>query len=72
MIVESKNDLTSTPRLCELLQATPRRIEIAAEQAGLVPALRLNGSLYWNAEQVDAIRDALKQIKTQTVGGGMR
>ena len=64
-IVESKNDLTKTQQLCELLQATPRQIEIAATEAGLVPAMRINGSLYWNADQVEAIAKTLEAKRKQ-------
>ncbi len=59
--IERERDLLSTGKLCELLQATPNRIERAAELAGVSATLRLNGLSYWDDAGVEAIRSKLAE-----------
>ncbi len=60
----TERDLTSTARVCELLQSTPRRIERAAEQAHVEASLRLNDVAYWSDDAIGLIREQLKPSET--------
>ena len=57
--VKPENDLLSVGKLAELLQATPARIAIAADAAGVAPKFRLNGVGYFASEDVERIRERL-------------
>ena len=53
------NDLYSLGKLVEILQASPGLIRRAAEVAGIIPTLRLNGVAYFSNADIDAIREKL-------------
>lgn len=59
-------DLLSIGKLAEVLQASPARIEVAAERAGVRVSLRLNGVPYFNDADVDEIRDHLPPRTTRS------
>jgi len=52
-------DLLSIGKMAEVLQASPARIEVAAERAGVRVSLRLNGVKYYADRDIDDIRDHL-------------
>jgi hypothetical protein len=52
-------DLISVGKLAEILQASPRVIEQAAQAAGVMPSLRLNGILYFADGDTASIRAKL-------------
>jgi hypothetical protein len=60
MTISPENDLLSVAKMCELLKASPREIELAAETAGVSVALRLNLVSYFSDRDLDAIRYALE------------
>lgn len=53
------HDLLSIDRLCQLFRCTIRRIETAAARDEIVPAWRLNGISYFDADQVERLRELL-------------
>jgi hypothetical protein len=60
MTVTPEHDLLSIGKLCEVLQSSPGAVERAAAKARVVPALRLNGVIYFSDSQVSAIRERLR------------
>jgi len=67
MPIDSKRDLTAIGPLACQLGATVRRIEGAAESLGMPPAMRLSGVPYYDADQVEQLRQTLSQKGTSRV-----
>ena len=65
--IDPEDDLFSTGKLAEMLQASPNRIERAAERAGIRPGLRLNGVMYYTDLAVEPIRRQLKSKRKARV-----
>ena len=61
--IDPNSDMSSLGKLAEILQASPNRIERAAERAGIRPGLRLNGVVYYTDLAIDPIRRQLKSKK---------
>jgi len=61
MIVDLERDLLSIGRVAELLQASPREIERAAEVAGIEVALRIDGRPYFLDSNVARLRSVLSR-----------
>lgn len=64
MTANPQHDLLSLGKVCELLQQTPRQIELAAQRAGIVPDWRINSVPHFNAEQVEAIAQQFRKQGT--------
>ncbi len=58
-MIAASQDLMSLAALCEFLQATPHRVERAAEKLKLTPALRIDGRPFYDSDQVEKLREVL-------------
>ena len=59
MTTKTQNLLT-TGKLCEVLQALPGQAMAAAQRAGVLPAICVNGrQTHWDEDDVERIRAAL-------------
>lgn len=61
MTVAIQRDYVSIGQLAAHLQRTVRSIEAAAESLGISPAMRLNGVIHFDGEQVEQITQAIKR-----------
>jgi hypothetical protein len=52
--------LSSTGYVCQMLQATPSKIEAAARRIEVGPDTVINGVSHWTDEQIEAIREELR------------
>ena len=59
MTTTIERDFTSVGQLAAHVQKPVRRIEAAATELGLQPALRLNGVPYFDGAQVEQLTEAV-------------
>ncbi len=55
MTVQSERDLVSIGQLAQDIQRTPNAIERACDALGIAPAMKLNHSPHFDAEQAERI-----------------
>ena len=63
MVTSAEKDLLSIGRLAADTQRPVRRIEQAANELGIRPAMRLNGIPYFNGRQVERLTEAMNRSK---------
>ncbi len=59
MTIAAEKDFVSIGQLAANLQRSVRRIELAATALELEPAMRINGVVHFDAEQVERIAQAV-------------
>ncbi len=60
MICDTTKDLLSIGVAAGHLGATVRELEALADRLGIQPSLRINLVVHFNADQVEQLRDALR------------
>ena len=60
---ETAHDFTSIGSFCAMLQVSMRRVEKAANELGIVPAVTLDRIPYFDAEQVERLTARLRGAK---------
>jgi len=60
MTIAPTHDLVSIGRLAAQTQRSVRAIEAAVAHLGFEPAARIDGIIYFDGEQEDAIRERLR------------
>jgi hypothetical protein len=63
MTVSAERDLLSIGMLASHVQRSVRAIEQAATALNLEPAMKINGTTYWDATQVEKLTDAIRNRK---------
>ena len=63
MTVAIQRDFVSIGQLAAHLQRSVRKIEAAAESLAISPAMRLNGIVHFDGEQVERITKAINEGK---------
>lgn len=60
---EATHDYRSLGHLCSELQVSFRKIEKAATELGIAPAIRLNGIVYFDGEQTERLTQHFRESK---------
>ena len=65
MTVAAEQDYISIGQLAAHVQRPVRKIEQAASELKIRPALRLNGVPYFNAQQVERLTETLRSTRNK-------